>query len=200
MVAFRRRMTGEPTLEKVLFAFLDSLLSGDIKALEDISVLLSEQEEELLREEVDKDFNSTLLALKKKLFRLHNYYEQILDITEAACENDNDIFDSDDLMYINNLTKKTERLREDADSLRATVEHLQDAYSSYLDMKMNSTMKIFTVLTSIFFPLTIIVGWYGMNFVHMPELMWKYGYLYVIILSVVTVLILTFVGRKKKWF
>lgn len=40
----------------------------------------------------------------------------------------------------------------------------------YLDQKMNSTMKVFTVLTSIFFPLTIIVGWYGMNFSNMPEL------------------------------
>ena len=67
-------------------------------------------------------------------------------------------------------------------------------------MKMNSTMKIFTVLTSIFFPLTIIVGWYGMNFIYMPELMWKYGYLYVIALSVVTVLVFAIIGKKKKWF
>ena len=61
-------------------------------------------------------------------------------------------------------------------------------------------MKIFTVITSIFFPLTIIVGWYGMNFESMPEFKWRYGYVYVILLSVATVLALTAFGRRKKWF
>ena len=65
---------------------------------------------------------------------------------------------------------------------------------------MNNTMKVFTIITTIFFPLTIIVGWYGMNFTHMPELTWEYGYIYVIILSVLIVAILGIIGKKKKWF
>ena len=92
------------------------------------------------------------------------------------------------------------RLREETSALKSTVEHLQDAYSSYLDARMNDTMKTLTVLTSIFFPLTIIVGWYGMNFQTMPEFPWKYGYLYVILLSVVTVSVLWIIGKRKKWF
>ena len=67
-------------------------------------------------------------------------------------------------------------------------------------MKMNQTMKHLTVLTTIFFPLTIIVGWYGMNFQSMPEFLWKYGYLYVILLSVAVVLLLLWIAKKKKWF
>lgn len=188
------------TPEKVLFTFLDSLVGGDIQTLEDISTELSEKEEVLLHEKADKDFHAALLRLKKQLARQHNYYEQILDITDAVMENENSIFDAGSLMCISNIARKVERLREDADSLRAMVEHLQDAYSSHLEMKMNSTMKIFTVLTSIFFPLTIIVGWYGMNFRYMPELQWRYGYLYVIVLSVVTVVILSCIGKKKRWF
>ena len=61
-------------------------------------------------------------------------------------------------------------------------------------------MKILTVITTIFFPLTIIVGWYGMNFQSMPEFAWKYGYVYVIALSVAVVAVLTWIGKKKKWF
>ena len=61
-------------------------------------------------------------------------------------------------------------------------------------------MKIFTIITTIFFPLTIIVGWYGMNFANMPELTWKYGYLYVTALSVFVVILLIIIGKKKKWF
>ena len=111
-----------------------------------------------------------------------------------------DLFDEDDLMYIANLSQKVTRLREDVDSLSSSLVHVQDAYSSYLDIKLNNTMKLFTVLTSIFFPLTIIVGWYGMNFQSMPEFTWKYGYLYVIALSIVTVWVLISIGRRKKWF
>ena len=61
-------------------------------------------------------------------------------------------------------------------------------------------MKYFTAITSIFFPLTLIVGWYGMNFKYMPEFEWRYGYIFVILLSVAVVAVLTIIGKKKKWF
>ena len=60
-------------------------------------------------------------------------------------------------------------------------------------------MQIFTAVTTIFFPLTVIVGWYGMNFKNMPELYWKYGYLFVIVLSIVVVTVITLIVKKKKW-
>ena len=200
LAAVKRYPPENVCCEKILYAFFDSLLVGDHTALETIGMDLSEQEDALLEKDVDNEFNESLLALKKQLSKRHYYYDQLLDITNAVCENDNDIFDSDNLIYIDNVTNKITRLREDTASLKSSVEHLQDAYSSYLDIKLNETMKVFTILTSIFFPLTIIVGWYGMNFQSMPEFTWKYGYLYVILLSVVTVLVLVLIGKRKKWF
>lgn len=200
MSALRRYSPEKTTLEKVIFSFFDVLVSGDIKVIEDIGIQLSALEEQLHRGEADKTFNTILFEKKKLLSGLHNYYEQILDITESIDENENEIFSSEHLIYINNITKRVERLREDVDSLKNTVEHLQDAYSSYLDINMNNTMKVFTVITSIFFPLTIIVGWYGMNFESMPEFKWKFGYLYVICLSVVLAGVLAIIGKKKKWY
>lgn len=200
MSALRRYSPEKTTLEKVIFSFFDALVSGDIKVIEDIGIQLSALEEQLHRGEADKTFNTILFEKKKLLSGLHNYYEQILDITESIDENENEIFSSEHLIYINNITKRVERLREDVDSLKNTVEHLQDAYSSYLDINMNNTMKVFTVITSIFFPLTIIVGWYGMNFESMPEFKWKFGYLYVICLSVVLAGVLAIIGKKKKWY
>lgn len=72
--------------------------------------------------------------------------------------------------------------------------------ATLLTKKMNNTMKYLTVLSTIFFPLTIIVGWYGMNFLYMPEFAWKHGYLYVIGLSVLTIIVVALIARKKKWF
>ena len=168
--------------------------------LEAIGNELDAQEDALQEKDVDKEFNMSLLRVKKLLSKRHTYYAQLLDITDAVSENDNDIFDENSLIFVDNVSKRILRLREDSAALRSEVEHLQDAYSSYLDIRMNSTMKIFTVLTSIFFPLTIIVGWYGMNFQFMPEFTWRYGYLYVILLSAVVVALFAFLGKRRKWF
>ena len=198
--ALRRFPAKNMNLEKLIYSFLDALVAGDIIMLESTGAEVSELEAQVLRDEADEDFTTTLLDLKNRLLSAHNYYEQLLDITEAVEENENDIFDTDSLMYISNMGKKIVRLREDVDALSNMVVHLQDAYSSYLDMNLNKTMKFFTVITSIFFPLTIIVGWYGMNFQSMPEFYWRYGYLYVILLSIIVVLVLVLVGKRKKWF
>ncbi len=198
--ALRRFPPQSISLEKLIYAFLDALVARDITMVESTGQEVSQLEERVLKDEADRDFNLTLLGLKNRLLSAHNYYEQLLDITEALAENENDIFDSESLMYISNIDKKIVRLREDVDSLSNAVVHLQDAYSAYLDMKMNHTMKLFTVITSIFFPLTIIVGWYGMNFQSMPEFTWRFGYLYVILLSIAVVASFIVIGKRKKWF
>ncbi len=198
--AIRRYPPEKTSCEKILAAFLDSLMTGDQSVLEKIENEMEQQEEALLNRDADKDFDTRLLKNKQMLSRRHIYYDQLLDVTEAVSENDNEIFHEDQLIFVDNVSKRIVRLQSDVDMLRNTVEHLQDAYSSWLDSQMNRTMKIFTVLTSVFFPLTIIVGWYGMNFTTMPELTWRYGYLFVIILSIVTVVLLALIGKRRKWF
>jgi magnesium transporter len=188
------------TAEKLLCAFFDTLIAGDTQFLERTGFELSELEEDVVHNVTDKDFNIDILAVKKQLLVKHNFYEQLLDITEALEEDDNDIFPDSDLRYLANITKKLIRLREDIDALNDTAVHLQDAYQASLDLKLNNAMKFFTVLTTVFFPLTIIVGWYGMNFDTMAEFHWRFGYIYVIVLSIVTVTLFTLFAKKRKWF
>ena len=188
------------TAEKLVSAFLDALVANDAQFLERTGFEISALEEDVMHNDTDKDFSLDLLKVKKELLVMHNFYEQLLDITEALEEDDNDLFDVEELRYLSNITTKLTRLREDVDSLNNSVVHLQDAYQSTLDLKLNNSMKFFTVITSIFFPLTIIVGWYGMNFEYMPEFHWRWGYVFVITLSVVTVGVLTFVAKKRRWF
>ncbi|MBR1763051.1 MAG: hypothetical protein IJ731_06760 [Eubacterium sp.] len=198
--ALKRYPADNLTIEKLIFAFIDALISNDFKYIEDKGNEITLLEEEVIKDNVEDDFSLELLHLKKELLTMHNYYEQLLDITDAIEENENELFNDDKLIYIMNVSNKIQRLREDTDSLSSSVNHLQDAYSSSLDIKLNNVMKRFTVITSIFFPLTLIVGWYGMNFRAMPEFAWKYGYVYVIALSVIVVSVLIFISKKKKWF
>ena len=200
MDSVRRCAFKTPTLEKLIYAFLESLISDGTGHLEDAALRMTELEEAVFNGSAGRDFNSTLLEMKKNLIKMHNFYEQLLDISSALDEDENGLFESEYLRYIANFSQKVIRLREDTDSLSSTLSHMQDAYSAYLDLQLNRSMKIFTVMTSIFFPLTIIVGWYGMNFVNMPELHWKYGYVYVIALSVAVSAALILFGKKRKWY
>ena len=188
------------TAEKLLCAFFESLTAADIQFLERTGYEISALEEDIAHNKVDKDFNIDILALKKELLIKHNFYEQLLDIAEALEEDDNDLFPDGEQRYFSNSVKRFTRLREDIDSLNSSAEHLQDAYQSTLDLKLNNSMKFFTVLTTVFFPLTIIVGWYGMNFDSMPEFHWRFGYIYVIALSLVIVTVFGIFAKKRKWF
>ena len=198
--AVRRAAAAGAKAGKVFCAFLEALIADGMGTIEEIRNSIAEMEEVVVRGEAGEQFNTELLGLKKKLLKLYHYYDQILDAAATLEDNENDIFAEGDMVYLANLTARVTRMRSDVDSLSDSADHLQDAYSSFLDMKMNNQMKILTVITTAFFPLTIIVGWYGMNFQAMPEFAWKYGYVYVIALSIVVVAALIILAKKRKWF
>lgn len=76
------------------------------------------------------------------------------------------------------------------------ITNVKDSYDSKMDLSMNSTMKILTVVTTIFTPITVLTGWYGMNFENMPELSWEFGYMYIIGLSILSVIICYLLFKK----
>ena len=197
--ALRRYAPHLINMEKLIFAFLDLLVSRDMLFIENTGNAITALEETIFNDEADDSFNISILHMKRHLLSMHNYYNQILDITDAIEENENELFEDEDLMYISNLSQKVTRLREDVDSLSSSLVHVQEAYSSFIDVKMNKSMKLLTVITTIFFPLTIIVGWYGMNFDSMPEFHWKFGYLFVIGLSIALISICWIIAHRRKW-
>ena len=85
-------------------------------------------------------------------------------------------------------------------NLRDYVTQMREAYQAQVDIEQNQLMKFFTVITSLFLPLTLLVGWYGMNFSNMPELTWKYGYASIIVLSILICIGMIAWFKKKKWF
>jgi magnesium transporter len=79
------------------------------------------------------------------------------------------------------------------------LSQLRDLVQTQLDVRQNRIMTVLTVITSIFMPLTLIAGWYGMNFRYMPELEWRLAYPAVFVLSVVIVVVCVIWFKKKKW-
>jgi magnesium transporter len=84
-------------------------------------------------------------------------------------------------------------------SLRDYTVQVRDLYQTRLDIKQNRIMTILTIVTTVFMPLTLIVGWYGMNFTYMPELDSPYAYPIVIIVSLAILILSILYFHKKKW-
>ena len=188
------------TIDRFLYTFIDELVSGDAAFLEALLSEITEMEQEILDDNISPDFNKNILEIKGKLHRLHSQYEQYLDLQEVLEANENSILSDtkSTSIMLSNIEKRISRFRSTTDYLSEEVDHLQNAYSSHLDIKMNRSMMVLTGITTIFFPLTLIAGWYGMNFRYMPELTWRFGYIYVIALSAVIVLFLYLLARRKR--
>ena len=126
-------------------------------------------------------------------------YEQLLDLGQELEENENDFFNEDNTRYFHLFTQRVSRLHDLTASLREYSIQIRDLYQSQLDIKQNRTMALLTIITSIFMPLTLIAGWYGMNFRYMPELEYKWAYPAVIAVSVAIVIVSLIFFKKKKW-
>ncbi len=85
------------------------------------------------------------------------------------------------------------------ETLREMVSASLDIYLSSISYRLNAVMKVLTIITTIFMPLTFIVGIYGMNFEHMPELKWEWGYPLVVGLMVAIAIAMLGFFKRKKW-
>lgn len=103
-------------------------------------------------------------------------------------------------LYITHINDHLMKQMEMIDSSREMTSDIRDNYISLNSFKMNNIMKILTIYSVVFMPLTLIAGIYGMNFTNMPELEWHTGYYIVLIIMAVIAIIMLIVFKKKRWF
>ena len=101
--------------------------------------------------------------------------------------------------FIRDLLDHIVRVIETIETYKDIVADMIDTYRSNMSSRMNETMKILTIISTIFIPLTFIVGVYGMNFKYMPELESKFGYPLVWLVMIVTSVWLIIYFKRKKW-
>ena len=194
------RFRQNATLEKVIYGILERLLANGNKALEIMEQKIMEMEQRLIDGHIKQDLNKEIFKLRHDVSIQKNYYEQLYDIGVDLQENENGLFDKEDLRYFKIFADKAERLSDNTKLLQDSLIHLRETLDASLNYSLNNKMQVFTIVTTIFSPLTLIVGWYGMNFKYMPEISWKYGYFAVILLSFFVVIMCLILFKKKKLF
>lgn len=171
-----------------LHTFFTRLLKADADALLAVEDHIYAFEDGLFTsKKAMKTAPQIIVNLRRNLLRMKRYYQQLQSII-------NQVFNEEALSnHITQLLNTVENLQE------LTIQ-ARETYQGQIGIQQNDLMKLFTIITTIFMPLTVIVGWYGMNFDTMPELHWPYGYLYVIALSILVSSICVLIFKWKKWF
>ena len=187
-----------PSLERFLYDFLDYIVKDDLRLMEKYENELDSMEQSI----IDGDENlpsGRLNTIRSDIRYLRIHYEQLMDLAQEFNENENGFFKLENLRYFRLFIDRAARLHDTSASLRDYTMQLRDLYKAHLDIKQNRIMTVLTVVTTIFMPLTLIVGWYGMNFRYMPELDNRWSYPIVIIVSILIVIGSLLFFKKKKW-
>lgn len=186
------------SITRLVYYFLIELMSKDDDYIEELQDEIEELE--CLDDSKSMQWTRRMKRLGKELLMLRNYYSHLVNIGEELEMNHHHIFTEDDMRYFDIYTRRIERLVADVQMLRELLNQMSQLHESKLNYELNKTMQFFTVVTTIFMPLTLMTGWYGMNFKNMPELSSPYGYMSFILISVCVVGGLIYWFKKKKFF
>lgn len=185
--------------EKALYHFFVNLMKNDATYFEEYEKEITEAEDNTLSGSMKGELDK-VISFHRELLRLKKYYEQLDIILDNLTANDNDMLSEKGERLMNIIQNRVHRYQSNVLNLRDYVTQMREAYQAQIDIQQNELMKIFTIITSIFLPLTLIVGWYGMNFTNMPELTWKYGYISVIFFSTMVSVFMIIYFKRKNWF
>ena len=187
-----------PGLERFIADFLLYIVRDDARLLKAYERELDAMELAAQSDESEPSLGR-INEIRSELRDLDDHYEHLMDLAQVLEENENGFFEEANLRYFRVFYNRVDKLRDQAETLRDQAMQVRDLYKMHLDIKQSNIMTVLTVVTAIFAPLTLIVGWYGMNFVFMPELELPWAYPAVIAVCVLFAIGAVVYFKRKKW-
>ena len=191
------------------YALLDSIIDHYYPVLEELGNDIEELEDELL-ERPSREMVHTLHEYKRNLTQLRRYIWPLRDVVNSMLHDNSGFISDSTRVFLRDCYDHTVQLMDLVESYKEVTSGLMELYHSSVGLRTNEVMRVLTVITSIFIPLTFVVGVYGMNFsaetpdgqklpLNMPELYLPFGYPGVMLLMATIAVIQLIVFRKMKW-
>lgn len=194
-----RRMLAEGT-EFLLYSILDTLIDLHFPLIDEIEEMVDEIQDLIFRSP-NPQLMDSLLKLKKDLNTLRRYSLPQRDLLNQISRGESRFIAPQHRIYFRDLYDHMFRITESIDVERDLVAGTMEAYLSVQANKLNEIVKLLTVFSAIMLPLNLIAAIYGMNFVHMPELNWRWGYAFALgmMALVATTMLIFFAKRNWLW-
>lgn len=205
MMPIRKRQS-----EYLAYALLDAVVDHYFLVLNDLGERM-EQLENLLLTKPRREHRDQIMHLKHDLLAIRRIVWPTRELANNLLRNDHLNSQADIKIYLRDLYDHVVSLMDHAENYREISANLLDLYNTAVSNYMNEIMKVLTMISAIFIPLSFLAGLYGMNFVHesasgepmplnMPELYSPFGYVTVIVVMVVIAIVQVLLFWKKGWF
>lgn len=180
------------------YALIDTLVDNYILNIEKLGTVIEEQEKELLV--TDKKLIGNIYHYKTELAYIRKNIRPVKELMTRFVTSDSELINDRTYNYLRDLEGLVTQALEAIEIYYTMVSDQQNSYNANVSNNVNDVMKILTIFSAIFIPLTFIVGVYGMNFEYIPALKHHYAYfiLWGIMITIVVVMLLFF--KRKKWF
>lgn len=180
------------------YAIIDSIVDNYFVALEKFEDRIENFEEKLLKNPTNEVFTE-IYNMKREMIFIRKSVWPFREVINVLQRGETKFIGADTSVYFKDVYDHTIQVIDSIELFRDIIEGMLDTYLSSVSNKMNEVMKFLTIFSTIFIPLSFLVGVYGMNFDNMPELKWHYAYqaLWVVMIGIVVSMLIYF--KKKKW-
>lgn len=184
--------------DRFLYHLIDIVVDNYFSVGDRIEARIEKLEEDILMH-TKKSHLSEIIGLRSEILWLKKMLGPQKEVINTLNKKDLRLIDDQLQKYFSDIYENAVKISETFETYRDLMGNLREAYQSSIANRANEIMRVFTAITTIFMPLTVITGIYGMNFDNMPEIHTKYGYYAVIAIMVTLGCGMLFIFRKKDW-
>lgn len=182
------------------YLLLDTIVDNYLLNIEVLGSIIEKTELKIFASKPQKGLMEEVYKHKTEINFLRKNIRPVKEIVHHLIDNESGFIADDNLKYFRDLNDLVVQASETIEIYQMMLNDQLNIYHASLDSKANEIMKVLTIFSAFFIPLTFVAGVYGTNFDNLPELHFKYGYLYFwMVLVVITIGLLVYF-RKRKWF
>jgi magnesium transporter len=198
---FERTKSGPGTVGFLLYTILDELVDGYFHATDAAEDELEDLEDRIFAEEAlgERDIQQHLFDIRRQLLLFRRAVVPMRDVVGALLRREVEWLDDRSLLMLQDVYDHVLRAIDLVDGQRELMGNAVDAHLAIISNRMNQVMKTMTSWGAILLGSTLVAGIYGMNFEHMPELHWRYGYAVAIGLMVLITAVGFWAFRRRDW-
>jgi magnesium transporter len=180
------------------YALLDAVVDQYFLIMEKLGERIESLEEALVAQPTTGTLKE-IHSLKREMIFLRKAVWPLREVIGGLERGESSLIQDSTRIYLRDVYDHTIQVIDIIETFRDMVSGMLDIYLSSISNRLNAVMKVLTIIATIFMPLTFLAGVYGMNFKHMPELEWTWGYpaLWLVMIAIGVVMLVYF--RKKKW-
>lgn len=182
------------------YALVDNIVDGYYVFLDEVEAQVLELEEMMYNNGADPSCKARIFDLKRVVNQFRHRVLPLRDAVARFYRTESEIVDDANRLYLRDVVDHVAQILDGIDNQRDILDSMEALYHAEAANRLNEVIRVLTVISVIFMPLTFIVGIYGMNFDNLPELHWKYGYFITLGVMFALAAGMLIYFRRKNWF